>query len=160
LILVGNNALDIAQNWTPTWELMQPLFDKDALQKVSYLQSVPYESIKKIISEATVCVFPTFAEALPVSWIEAMAMEKPIVASNIGWAKEIIDDGVNGFLEHPKNHEAFASKICALLSSKELQNQIGAAARKKASSTFSLEVVAQQSVAFYKRICEAHESKI
>jgi hypothetical protein len=48
---------------------------KEALLKVNYLGSVPYSEIKTY-TQATVCVFPSFAEALPVSWIEAMAMEK------------------------------------------------------------------------------------
>jgi glycosyltransferase involved in cell wall biosynthesis len=41
-------------------------------------------------------VFSIFVEALPVSWIEAMALQK-LLASNIGWATDVIDDGINGF---------------------------------------------------------------
>jgi hypothetical protein len=55
--------------------MMEELFTKEIL-KVNYLGSVPYSEIKTYITQATVCVFPSFAEALPVSWIEAMAMEK------------------------------------------------------------------------------------
>ena len=71
---------------------MQGLFTTEAQANVRYLGSVPYENIKKHIDEAAVCVFPTFAEALPVSWIEAMAMQKAIVASAIGWAEEVIEE--------------------------------------------------------------------
>ena len=88
--------------------MMQPLFNTEAMANVSYIGSVEYNKIKDYINSASICVFPTFAEALPVSWIEAMAMKKPIVASNIGWATEIIDNEVNGFLENPKNHIEFA----------------------------------------------------
>lgn len=150
LILVGKDASDIATKNNSTWQLMMPLFDKKAFENVSYLGSVPYSEIKKIIQEATVCVFPTFAEALPVSWLEAMALEKPIVASNIGWAKEVIDDGINGFLVHPKNHEKFANKIVDLMNAIELQNSFGKAARIKVLSNFSIDVVAAKSTAFYK----------
>lgn len=151
LLLVGSNALDIAENWKPTWQLMQPLFDIEALKNVTYLESVPYHEIKKIISQATLCVFPTFAEALPVSWIEALAMQKPIVASNIGWAKEIIDDGKNGYLVHPKKHYEYAEKICTLLENEALQIEFGQKARQKVIEKFSLEIVAKQSIAFYKK---------
>ena len=150
LILVGKDASDIATKNNSTWKLMMPLFDKKAFENVSYLGSVPYSEIKKIIQEATVCVFPTFAEALPVSWLEAMALEKPIVASNIGWAKEVIDDGINGFLVHPKNHEKFANKMVDLINNIELQNSFGKAARIKVLSNFSIDVVAAKSTAFYK----------
>ena len=111
--------------------MMQELFTTKALENVSYLGSVPYQDIKKHINEATVCVFPSFAEALPVSWIEAMAMQKPIVASNIGWATEVIDDGINGFLVHPTHHLEYANKIIDLLENTELQKEFGIEARKK-----------------------------
>jgi glycosyltransferase involved in cell wall biosynthesis len=94
-------------------------------------------------------VFPTFAEALPVSWIEAMAMEKAIVASNIGWAVEVINDSENGYLVNPKNHYEYASKILELIENKDKRQQFGLAARKKVEQYFSIEVIAAKSIAFY-----------
>lgn len=149
LILVGKDSSDIISGNSSTWQMMQKLFSKEALANVTYLGSVPYQEIKAIIKQATVCIFPTFAEALPVSWIEAMAMQKPIIASNIGWASEIIDDGVNGFLVHPKNHEEYANKIVTLVDNLDLQTQFGIEARKKIEAQFSIEVVARKSVEFY-----------
>ncbi|WP_291128852.1 glycosyltransferase family 4 protein [Flavobacterium sp. UBA7682] len=154
LIIIGRDASDVVTGNSSVWSMMQPLFDKAAFQKVTYLGSVPYETIKEHINAATVCVFPTFAEALPVSWIEAMAMQKAIVASNIGWATEVIDNGVNGFLVPPREHQQFAQKIITLLENEALRNQFGAAARKKVEQKFSIEVVAKQSADFYKSIIQ------
>lgn len=151
LILAGKDTSDIITKSDSTWKIMKLLFDEKALKNVYYHGSVPYSEIKKIIQDVTLCVFPTFAEALPVSWLEAMAVEKPIVASNIGWATEIINDGVNGFLVHPKNHTQFANKIIELLNDKELQHKFGVEARKKVDSEFSIEIIAQRSVEFYKK---------
>jgi alpha-maltose-1-phosphate synthase len=152
LILIGREASDIVSGNPSTWAMMQSLFDKEAFQNVSYLGSVPYDKIKEHISSAAVCVFPTFAEALPVSWIEAMAMQKAIVASNIGWATEVIEDSVNGFLVHPKKHSLFADRILELLDNQKLRNQFGVEARKTAAEKFSIEVVARQSADFYQKI--------
>lgn len=154
LIIIGRDASDVVTGNSSVWEMMQPLFEKAAFQNVTYLGSVPYETIKQHINAATVCVFPTFAEALPVSWIEAMAMQKAIVASNIGWATEVIEDGVNGFLVPPKEHQQFAQKIIILHENEALRNQFGAAARKKVEQKFSIEVVAKQSADFYKSIIQ------
>ncbi len=149
LLLVGKDASDIATNCKSTWQLMQPLFDNDAIQNVTYLGVVSYSEIKSTIQQATLCVFPTFAEALPVSWLEAMAMQKPIVASNIGWATDIVDNGEDGYLVHPKKHTEFADCILELLQDKNLQLQFGTNARKKVMNKFSIENVATQSVNFY-----------
>lgn len=150
LILVGKDVPDIISGHSSTWQMMQSLFSPAALLNVTYLGAVPYDEIKNQISRATVCVFPTFAEALPVSWIEAMALEKPIVASNIGWAPEVIDDGVDGFLVHPKDHLHYAAKIIHLMEDGDLQKEFGLAAKKKVSEKFSIQKVAQQSLVFYK----------
>jgi glycosyltransferase involved in cell wall biosynthesis len=155
LVLVGKDVPDIVSGNASTWQMMQGLFTKEAFQKVRYLGSVPYSEIKKQIQLAAVCVFPSFAEALPVSWIEAMALQKAVVASNIGWAKEIIDDGKEGFLINPKEHQQYAKGILALLENPELQKQFGIAARKKIVTTFSMEIVAKQSVLFYKGIIKS-----
>ncbi|MDD3723045.1 MAG: glycosyltransferase family 4 protein [Lutibacter sp.] len=152
LILVGRDASDIISGNVSTWAMMQELFSPEALANVNYFGGVTYAEIKRHIAQATICVFPTFAEALPVSWLEAMAMQKPIVASNIGWAKEIIDDGVDGFLVNPTAHATYANKIIALLENPELQKQFGVAARKKVAQKFSIEIVAQQSLTFYEKI--------
>lgn len=152
LILIGKDSSDSLTGNVSTWTMMQSLFDSDSLKNVSYLGSVSYQEIKIYILDATVCVFPSFAEALPVSWIEAMALQKPVVASNIGWANEIIDDGLNGFLVHPKQHQQFAQRIIEVLESPELQKKMGSNARKKIVEKFSVEVVAKQSLAFYKSI--------
>jgi glycosyltransferase involved in cell wall biosynthesis len=154
LIIIGRDASDVVTGNSSVWQMMQPLFDKAAFENVTYLGSVPYETIKEHINKAAVCVFPTFAEALPVSWIEAMAMQKAIVASNIGWAKEVITDGVSGYLVHPKSHQQFAQKIITLLENEALSNQFGTTARKKVEEKFSITVVAQQSADFYKALIQ------
>jgi glycosyltransferase involved in cell wall biosynthesis len=152
LILVGKDVPDIFSGNSSTWQMMQPLFTVEALKNVTYLRSVPYAEIKKQIALATVCVFPSFAEALPVSWIEAMAMQKAVVASNIGWAMDIIDDGVNGFLVNPKEHQQYAKRILEILQNPKKQKEFGIKARKKIVDTFSIEIVAKQSVLFYEDI--------
>jgi glycosyltransferase involved in cell wall biosynthesis len=155
LILIGKDVPDIVSGNASTWQMMQSLFTKEALQNLSYLGSVPYAEIKEQIAQATVCVFPSFAEALPVSWLEAMALQKAVVASNIGWATEIIENGEDGFLVGPKDHKRYAQRISELLENPNLQVQLGLKARKKMIDTFSMEVVAKQSLLFYKNTIKA-----
>lgn len=152
LKVIGRDASDIISGNHSTWAMMQSLFDATALKNVNYIGSVAYDEIKANVSLASVCVFPTFAEALPVSWIEAMALKKAIVASDIGWAAEIIEDSVEGFLVHPKNHNLFADRILELLDNQKLRNQFGIEARKKVVQKFSIEVVAKQSADFYQKV--------
>lgn len=152
LILIGKDVPDISTGNTSTWAMMQELFTDDALKNVTYLGSIPHQEIQYYIQQAAICVFPSFAEAFPISWLEAMTMEKSIVASNIGWAKEVIDDAENGFLVHPKNHQEFAEKIVELFENAAVQKEFGKNARNKVLEKFSQESVASQNLEYYKSI--------
>jgi glycosyltransferase involved in cell wall biosynthesis len=63
-----------------------------------------------------------------------------------------MDDGVNGFLAHPTHHFEYANKIIQLLENVKLQKEFGIEARKKVTTKFSIAVVAQDSLAFYKSL--------
>lgn len=152
LILIGKDVADIISGNSSTWKMMQNLFSEKALKNVEYLGSIPYSEIKQKIQESKICVFPSFAEAFPVSWLEAMALEKPIVASNIGWADEMIDDEENGFLVDPKDHVLYAERIIKFLDNEDLCMQAGKAARKKVESCFDITVLAKRNIEFYKSV--------
>ena len=152
LILVGKDVPDIISGNLSTWQMMQDLFSERAKTNVSYLGSVPYSEIKKKIEQATVCIFPSFAEAFPVSWLEAMAMQKAIVASDIGWAGEVIVDGESGFLVAPKNHSLFAAKILQFLDNSMLTKATGEKARSRVEQFFNTDKITSDNINFYKKI--------
>jgi len=152
LRLIGKDSGDIRTGATSTWELMQQLFSPEARQQTFYEGSLPYEQMREQIDLATVCVFPTFAEALPVSWLEAMAMEKAIVASNIGWANELIENGKSGYLVHPTDHWEYARRIGDLLSDASLNKKIGQKALERVQTVFESRIIAQQSMDYYTQL--------
>jgi len=151
LILIGRDVPDIISGNGSTWQMMQNIFSDKAIKNVEYLGSIPYDQIKQKIEQSKICVFPSFAEAFPVSWLEAMALEKPIVASNIGWAVEMIEDGKNGFLVDPKNHELYAQKIVQFLENHTLCLQFGKDARQKVENSFDIKRIARQNIEFYRQ---------
>lgn len=152
LVLIGKDVPDVISGNSSTWQMMQSLFSDQAFKNVTYLGSIPYSKIKEKIEQATVCVFPSFAEAFPLSWLEAMVMAKPIVASNIGWANEMIDDEVNGFLINPVNHTGFAQKISDILNNEKMCLKIGKSARERVEKDYDIKGIAKQNIEFYKKM--------
>ena len=152
LLLIGKDAADISTGNSSTWEVMKNEFSPEALNNTEYKGSVSYERVKEHLEQADVCIFPSFAEAFPVSWLEAMAMEKAIVTSNIGWANELIENEKDGLMEDPKNHQIFAQKMVQLISNKEFRMQIGKQARIKIIKEFSIDIIAQRNIKFYKKL--------
>ncbi|MDP5097152.1 MAG: glycosyltransferase family 4 protein [Flavobacterium sp.] len=151
LILVGRDSSDVLTGQSSTWKMMQSLFTQAALQQVAYLGGVPYNEMRQYIATANVCVFPTFAEALPVSWLEAMAMQKAIVASSIGWGPEVITSNKDGVLIHPKSHQEYANAIVQLLENQSQNTEFGKNAALKVAATFSNRIIAEKSLDFYRK---------
>jgi len=152
LVLIGNDSADIQTHSSSTWNLVAALFSKDDMKNVSYLGKKPYSEVQEYIKKAHVCVFPTFAETLGMVTIEAMAMQKAVVNSNIGWANELITDGVSGFLVHPTNHQLYADKIMELLQNNSLYHQTGTQARTRAEAKFDIKNIVKENIEFYQQM--------
>src|SRR5690606_30929202 len=123
-----------------TKELMLEKFSAAAAAKVIWLGNLQHEAIFGEVAQSHVVVLPSFAEALPMTWREAMAMEKALVTSDIGWAKEVMVDGVTGFTVDPKDHRLYAERILQLINDPELAAKMGKAAREKVVKELSAEV--------------------
>jgi len=128
---------------------MEEQFSPAAAKKVEFLGNLPYDNILEEIAKAQLVVLPSFAEALPMTWIEAMAMEKALVTSDIGWAKEVMIDGETGYTVDPKDHETYSRKVLSLLNDPSLAQQMGKAARERVLEKFSSEVVVKENIQYY-----------
>lgn len=151
LIFAGKDVVDLKTRLS-TKNLLEDKFSSEAAANVIWLGNLPYEQIQKEIAKANVVALPSFAEALPMTWIEAMAMEKAMVTSDIGWAKEVMVDGETGFTVDPKDHKAYADKIISFLKDPELAKQMGKAARDRVKERFATDVVTEKNIDFYKGV--------
>jgi glycosyltransferase involved in cell wall biosynthesis len=86
----------------------------------------------KIMSAYDVFVLPSLNEGMGRVLVEAMALGKPIVASNIGGIPDLVTHGKNGFLVAPKNPEELAKYIQLLLEDKEKREKMGLAGKEMA----------------------------
>ncbi|MBA3777961.1 MAG: glycosyltransferase [Chloroflexi bacterium] len=77
-------------------------------------------------------------EGIPVSLMEAMSMEVPVVASRISGIPELVDDGTSGLLVSPGDAEALAGAIGRLYEDPELRHRLGRAGRSKVVVEFDL----------------------
>lgn len=151
LVIIGRDCNDPITGCASTFQLMHQLFDTNVLDKVNYLGAQPKEETMLLVKQADICIFPSYAEALPLSWLEAMAMGKSLVASNIGWATELIEHGKDGFLCHPDNIEGFVDYILQLMESGELRESMGAEAKNKARQICNKDALIVKNIEFYNR---------
>ena len=99
----------------------------------------------------TICDIYThisLGEGLPIALLEAMSMEKTIVATSVGGIPEAIEDGVDGLLVEP-DAEKIAEKVLYLLKNKNKARELAGNARRVAEERFTWEKSANKFIELY-----------
>ncbi|PVW14587.1 glycosyltransferase family 4 protein [Marixanthomonas spongiae] len=122
----------------------------EALQATTYYGAIENTKLPENVQKASLCIFPSKNENFALVFEEAMALQKPIIVSNINAAKEIIDHKKNGYLANTtEDYVTFAS---ALLENPELRVAIGKEARKKVVENFTKENMTEKTISYYKEV--------
>jgi glycosyltransferase involved in cell wall biosynthesis len=102
------------------------------------------EDVRPVLAALDVFVLPSVAvESFSNAALEAMAMARPLILSDIGGAREMIDDGVEGYVVSPTELSArLPALIAALYAEPRKRLQMGQAARARAVSCFSVSAMA------------------
>ena len=107
---------------------------------VSYLGST--DSVESIIPNCDCVILPSYREGLPRSLLEAGAMEKPVIASDVAGCSDVVDDGINGLLCKVKDSRDLADKIIQMINLNDEQRLImGKAGRAKVLERFDEDIV-------------------
>lgn len=113
-IMVGDGELRVKVEQERERRLL-----KERLHLLGWRHDIP-----TIMKTLDVLVLPSLWEGLPRVIPEAMASGKPVVASSIDGAKDIIRDGETGFLALPHDIDRFSSRICLLLEDQGLRQRV------------------------------------
>ena len=97
------------------------------------------DDVPAVTAALDVAVLPSYREAQGLSILEAMALSRPVVATNVGGIPEVIEDGVSGLLVPPHDPEALADAITRLLVDHPFADMIARAGHDVVRSRFCLE---------------------
>jgi len=116
------------------------------------------DDLKAAYAAADVVVVPSiYFDPFPRSNLEAMACQKPVVATCYGGSPEIVQDNITGFIVNPLDEELMAKKIIDLLKNSEKAKQFGEAGYERIKKHFNLESQIAQTIHWYQ---EAQSRKI
>lgn len=150
-MIVGDNSLEAVH--------------RDHYEKVmSMLTSLGVESrfvftgfradVSRMIAAFDVFVLSTHFEGFPLVILEALAHQKPVVATAVDGIPEIIVNDETGLLAQPRNDHALAAQIDVVLRSAELARRLGAAGRETVERNFSSERFAESVLNLYDRVTD------
>ena len=111
--------------------------------------------ILSVARQFEIFVFPSYLEGLGTSVLDAMALAKPVVATQAGGIPEMVQDGVTGLLVPPRDPQALAQALLSLLRRPDVAKQFGAAGQQRVVQQFTAERMALQTMHVYHRLVGA-----
>jgi glycosyltransferase involved in cell wall biosynthesis len=99
------------------------------------------DDIPAITAAFDVAVLPSYREAQGLTILEAMALSRPVVASNVGGIPEMVEDGVTGLLVPPHDPPALAAAIVRLLADHQLADMVARAGHDLVHDRFCIQLM-------------------
>jgi len=122
------------------------------LKDVVFVGHVSYDDLPRYYKTADIFCSPaTGRESFGIVLLEAMAVGKPIVASNIEGYASVVNHGVEGLLVPPRDDRSLARALISLMSDEALRHQIGAKGKVKALD-YSWQQIAQRVYNYYVKV--------
>ncbi len=120
--------------------------------RISWKGRVSRSILPDALRRASVCVYPSYIEAMPIGWLEGLATGKAVVASQTGPGPEIIEDGVTGLLCDPYNPDSIADKVIGLLKDPAARQRLGSAARRLCVERYTLPALVERNINYYRTL--------
>jgi glycosyltransferase involved in cell wall biosynthesis len=110
------------------------------------------EDVQQILAACDIFTLPSFEEPLGVAFLEAMAMEKPVVALASGGVPEVVEHGSTGLLSEPGDIHGLAANILALIRDPDSRIRLGMCGRVRVRQRHDPVQLARQTEMVYRRI--------
>jgi glycosyltransferase involved in cell wall biosynthesis len=104
------------------------------------------------LTTADVYAMPSVDEPFGLVFLEAMAMERPVVALDNGGTPEVVEHGRSGLLSSPGDIERFAANVLLLLREPELREQMGRFGRRRVEERFTIDRMARDTASVYRLV--------
>ncbi len=118
---------------------------KRYVKRLKIEDSVIFTGFQSDVANSLACidiaVLPSFFEGMGRVILEAMAMEKPVIASNVGGIPDLVKNDINGILISPGDVDGLAQGLDTLLSNEKMAKDMGRKGRKMITETFSSETM-------------------
>jgi len=118
-------------------------------KNVVFTEYVSQQKKLDILSKSSALLLPSITEGMPIVVLEAFALSKPVLLSDIEPHHDIVENGTDGFLVPLYNINQWAEKIIFILSNKQAREDIGRKARSKVENKYSMDKTLRELESLY-----------
>jgi glycosyltransferase involved in cell wall biosynthesis len=112
------------------------------------------DDIGELWRQCHIAVLPSRREGMPKALLEAAAMGRPLIATDVPGCREITRDGETGLLVPPDDPAALAAAIIRLAANPDERKSFGEAGRRLVEKQFSADAIGRQTVALYRSLTQ------
>lgn len=131
--------LEIIGDGPERQRLLYTIHDLGLSEHVTLMGKLAPIKVRERLQEADAFLFSSLSEGIPNAVLEAMACGLPIVTTDCGGIREVISDGVEGFVVPLRDPDAMADALIHLAASNTLQETMGANGRSRVVSSFAFQ---------------------
>jgi glycosyltransferase involved in cell wall biosynthesis len=137
----------------PRSAFSQRFFAQQHDPRVIEIGAVGLQQKTDALAACTLLCLPSTQESFGGVYTEAWMFNKPVIGANIPAVREVIDDGLNGYLVQPAA-EVIADRICYLLQHPAIADKLGQAGREKTNSQYSWTKLAEKTEEIYTQVLQ------
>jgi glycosyltransferase involved in cell wall biosynthesis len=135
---VGAPTNDVSREQLIEWEKREYIIYK------GFVKDTSEEIIK-----SNICILPSYSEGLPKSLIEACAIGRAIITTDVPGCRDVVTNNKNGILVPPRNVNQLVEAILILSKDRNMRGKIGLINRKKAEEEFNIDDVVNETINIY-----------
>ena len=140
LLVIGKSSQRALELATPSLPIVTLPFLTDS------------QSLAKALNACDMLLYPTKADNLSLTCLNALACGVPVISSRVGGQPEAVRDNVNGFLCDPDLLDQFVERVGRLAADESLRQRLSAEARRIAVAEFDIETYIVKLIAYYNRL--------
>lgn len=126
-------------------------------QYIEFINRVPLNDLPGYYRSADICVVPSVYDNSPYTCLEAMSCGRPVIGTTGGGTKEYLSHDESGIIVEPKDPDAIAQALLALLDDENLRKQMSEKARERVLQHFQRKEIARQTAELYKLAAQRFE---
>jgi glycosyltransferase involved in cell wall biosynthesis len=123
-------------------------------RNIDFVGRLDRAAIASVLRKATLFVFPSLTEGMPVALMEAMSSGVPTVGFDVPGVNDLVVDGENGFLVPPRDSKSFANAIISLVEDGRKRKRMSKSSREVIVRGYSWEKVLKEIDKVYNEIAD------
>ena len=132
--------------------LLFTINDLELEGRVSLHGRQPSQEVKRLLQQADAFLLSSLSEGISNAALEAMACGLPVVTTDCGGMREVVSDGVEGYVVPVRDPEAMAAAVARLAADREKCRRLGQAARERVLRQFNLKQQVEQFTSMFRSI--------